>query len=59
VKRWRRALLPILPSVFCGNNVAEFEDESEPEFDDRFVTDFVIRSVAGNAAVRAIQRHQL
>jgi hypothetical protein len=37
--------------AFCGNNVAVFEDEFEPELDDRFVAEFVVRSVAESAAV--------
>ncbi len=43
-------LLAILPSVFCDENVAELEDDFDPEFEDMFVTrlmvDFVIRTVA-------------
>jgi hypothetical protein len=37
---------PACPA-FCGNNVAESEDEFETEFDDRFAADVVGRSVAG------------
>ncbi len=47
-------LLAVLPSVFCGNNVAELENDSEPEFGGRFVTEFVARSVAGNMDIRTI-----
>jgi len=48
--------LSVLSGVLCGNNVAEFEDGFEPESDDSFVTDFVVRSVARNAAVITTDR---
>jgi len=38
--------LAIIPSVFCGNNVAESEDEFEPEFGDKFVGELVVRTGA-------------
>jgi hypothetical protein len=34
-----------------GDNVAEFEDESEPVFVGRFITEFVVRSVAGMSSI--------
>jgi len=43
-------LLAILPSILCGKIAAEFE----PESDGRFVTGFVLMSVAGNMVVRTI-----
>jgi hypothetical protein len=37
--------LAILLSIFYGNYVAEFDDESNPEFEDSFAAEFVARSV--------------
>ncbi len=40
----------ILNRVSGGNNVAELVDEFGPELDERFDTDFVVRTAAGDAA---------
>jgi hypothetical protein len=40
----------VLNRVFGGNGIAESEDESEPELDDRFVDEFVPRHFAGGTS---------
>jgi hypothetical protein len=35
----------VLSGALCGTNVAESEDELDPEFDDRFIADFVAKRV--------------